>query len=163
MNIAYLLLGSNIGDREKKLSLAIEWLEKCVGKVTSKSSIYFTAAWGNPNQPDFLNQAVCIQTPLMPKELMQTILMIEKKLGRKRTKKWGPRLIDIDLLLFNEEIIKTPVLEVPHPFLHERKFALIPLNEIASDAIHPAFQKTICNLLNECNDTLNVVNIRPIF
>lgn len=160
MNTAYLLLGSNIGNKEKNLSLAVKWLKNSVGKIISKSSVYSSTAWGNSDQPDFLNQAICIQTHLMPEELMQTILIIEKKLGRERTEKWAPRIIDIDLLLFNEEIIKTSILEVPHPYLHKRKFALIPLNEIASDAIHPAFKKSICNLLKECSDTLNVKKIK---
>ena len=155
-NIAYLLLGSNIGSREKHLKDSIESIEKHIGTVTSKSSVYRTASWGNENQDDFLNQAICIQTKLSAEKLLEKILSIEKKIGRVRTTKWESRIIDIDILFYNSGITNTANLTIPHPYLQERKFALVPLNEIASDLIHPALNKSVKILLEECRDTLDV-------
>jgi 2-amino-4-hydroxy-6-hydroxymethyldihydropteridine diphosphokinase len=160
MNNACLLLGSNLGDKKQNLEQAFELLEKNVGKVIKKSSLYSTQAWGNTKQEDFLNQAVWIQTALNPSGLMQTILNIEEKMGRIRNSKWEPRKIDIDILLYNQTIIQTNDLWVPHPHLPQRRFALVPLTEIAPDLIHPIFKKTISTLLAECSDTLLVQKIQ---
>ena len=156
MNTAYLLLGSNLGNRESYLFKAIEMLSANAGKVQAKSSVYSTAPWGNTQQADFLNQAIRIEIPLSAQELLQKILHIEERLGRKRDQKWEARMIDIDILLFNAEIIQTPELTVPHPFLHERRFALIPLVDIAGDVMHPILNKSIKDLLTENTDALSV-------
>jgi 2-amino-4-hydroxy-6-hydroxymethyldihydropteridine diphosphokinase len=159
MNKAYLLTGGNLGNRLNNLEEARKLIEQHCGKIVQRSSIYETAAWGFKDQPDFYNQALEIATKLSPTELMKTILRIEEKMGRKREIKMGPRIIDIDILLFNNEIIHQPQLSIPHERLHERKFALMPLAEIAPDLIHPVLHKTITLLLSETKDTLDVHKI----
>lgn len=124
--------------------------------MTAVSSLYETAAWGIEEQPSFLNQVIAIKTKFEALELLQLVLHIEKLAGRQRDIKWGQRTLDIDILLFNNEIINTPQLTVPHPFLPERRFTLTPLCEIAPHIIHPVLQKTIQQLLEECPDTLGV-------
>ena len=125
MNKAYLLTGGNLGNRLNNLSKAAALIEEYCGNITKRSSIYETAAWGFKEQPDFYNQAQEIVTRLNPEELMKTILMIEEKMGRRREIKMGPRIIDIDILLFNNEIIHRPNLTIPHERLPARKFALM--------------------------------------
>jgi len=159
MNKAYLLTGGNLGNRLNNLSDARKLIEQYCGKIVQQSAIYKTAAWGFTDQPDFYNQALEIQTELHPKRLMQTLLTIEGQMGRKREIKFGPRIIDIDILLFNDEIIQQPHLAIPHPRLHERRFALTPLAEIAPNIIHPVLNKTIQQLLLESTDTLDVHKI----
>lgn len=157
MNTAYLLLGSNIGNRENYLLQAAELIEKKIGKITSASSLYNTSAWGNENQNDFLNQAVRIKTNFSAEEVLKIILSIEKELGRERNTKWAARIIDIDILFFNQEIISSKDLTIPHPYLHERRFALIPINEIDPNFIHPILNKTVRILLEKCPDKLPVI------
>ncbi|HEY6976421.1 MAG TPA: 2-amino-4-hydroxy-6-hydroxymethyldihydropteridine diphosphokinase [Chitinophagaceae bacterium] len=159
MNRAYLLTGGNLGNRLNNLIDACKLIEQYCGKIVQRSAIYKTAAWGFTDQPDFYNQALEIQTGLSPEQLIQELLTIEKQMGRKRDVKMGPRIIDIDILLFNNEIVHKPHLTIPHPRLHERRFALTPLAEIAPDIIHPVIHKTIQQLLMECTDTLNVHKI----
>jgi 2-amino-4-hydroxy-6-hydroxymethyldihydropteridine diphosphokinase len=159
MNKAYLLTGGNMGNRKKTLTLAQKLIAKDCGKITVASSLYETAAWGKEDQPAFLNQALEIETALSPLELLNTVLLIEKKLGRIREEKYGPRTIDIDILLFNNEIHNYPQLKVPHPEMQNRRFALAPLAEIASDVVHPVFKKTIKDLLVICPDKLEVKKI----
>lgn len=163
MNTAYLLLGSNLGNRESYLAEAIELLKSEAGDLIAQSSTYNTAPWsgtlapgGVKPQADFLNQAVGISTTLSAPELLSKVLAIEEKLGRIRDRKWGPRTIDIDILLFNLVRINTADLTVPHPFLHERRFTLMPLSEIAGDLVHPVLEKSIKKLLLECPDNLQV-------
>ena len=156
MNKAYLLTGGNMGEREKNLDAAKRLIHEQCGKIKLSSSLYETAAWGNTHQPAFLNQALIIETAMNAQVLLQHLLQIEKMMGRVREEKYGPRLIDIDILLFNDEIYNLPFLKVPHPELQNRRFALLPLAEIAGKIIHPVYKKSISGLLDECNDQLAV-------
>lgn len=156
MNEAFLLTGGNIGDRKNYLSQAKNEIEKMCGKIIRQSSIYETAAWGKEDQEAFLNQVLKIETGFSAEELLHTILKIEENLGRKRDLKYGPRTIDIDILFFNDEIIDLHGLKVPHPQIQNRRFVLVPLNEIASQKIHPVSKKTVSQLLAECPDPLTV-------
>lgn len=159
MNKAYLLTGGNLGDREQTLATAREYINEQCGIVISASSLYETAAWGNTDQPAFLNQALEIVTALNARQLIRRILKIEKLMGRIRKEKYGPRLIDIDILLFNNEKHNYQFLKLPHPEMQNRRFALLPLAEIAPDILHPVLNKTIIELLNECKDELQVSRI----
>jgi len=156
MNEAFLLTGGNIGDRKNYLWRAKKEIEERCGKILKQSSIYETAAWGKEDQEAFLNQVLKIETGLSSEELLHTILKVEEDLGRKRDLKYGPRIIDIDILFFNNEVIDLHGLKIPHPQIQNRKFVLVPLNEIAAEKIHPVFQKTVSRLLSECPDPLTV-------
>ena len=152
MNICYLQLGSNLGDRKSMLMKALSLIEGIVGNVIVASGIYESSPWGVKEQSDFLNQVLKVQTTLSPHDLLEKILNIEKIIGRKRIKKWGERLIDIDILFYNNNVIHSQRLVVPHPYLHKRRFVLLPLDEIASDYLHPQCHKKISRLLIECDD-----------
>ena len=125
--------------------------------------MYETAAWGITEQPSFYNQVIVLQTNLSPDNLMQSLLNIEEQIGRKRTVKYGPRIIDIDILLIDSLIQTTDLLSLPHPFLLERRFALLPLAEIAPLLFHPLANKTILELLQDCTDTLEVKKVESVF
>ncbi|HEY0434071.1 MAG TPA: 2-amino-4-hydroxy-6-hydroxymethyldihydropteridine diphosphokinase [Chitinophagaceae bacterium] len=155
MNTVYLLLGSNLGDRRLALARAVNSIGK-TGKVGSCSPVYETAPWGNSGQPAFLNQAIELHTNFEAGVLMEELLRIEKTMGRERGAKYGPRTLDIDILLFNDEVISTPELTVPHPAMQDRRFVLTPLADIAADVVHPVVQKTISSLLADCTDHLAV-------
>lgn len=156
MNKTYLLLGSNMGNSKASLSKAVVQIEKLIGKVTRQSGLYSTAAWGNTKQPDFLNQVIIVETELSAIQTMQTILTIEKKMGRIRTIKNAPRVIDIDILFFNKEMINQKELVIPHPQIQNRRFVLVPLNQLSPNLKHPALNKTVHQLLINCPDKLNV-------
>ncbi|MBK7289034.1 MAG: 2-amino-4-hydroxy-6-hydroxymethyldihydropteridine diphosphokinase [Chitinophagaceae bacterium] len=156
MNKAFLLTGGNMGEREENLLAAIEHINQHCGLITNSSSLYETAAWGNTEQPAFLNQALEIETELTARQLMRRILKVEKLMGRVRKEKYGPRLIDIDILLYADEIHNYKLLKLPHPEMQNRKFALLPLAEIAPHIIQPVLQKTITELLAVCKDELEV-------
>ena len=159
MNNAYLLTGGNLGNREQNLASARELIGQHCGTIIGASSLYETAAWGKTDQPDFLNQALHISTYLNAKQLIRRILKTEKLMGRVREEKYGPRIIDIDLLLFNNEILNYPFLKIPHPELPNRRFALLPLAEIAPGLVHPVMNKKIAQLLEDCKDQLFVKKI----
>lgn len=152
MNTVYVLAGSNLGDKLQYLQQAANVMEERCGVIIKRSSLYETAAWGITDQPSFYNQAFAVSTSLSPAQFMQTLLDIENSMGRKRVVKMGPRIIDLDILLIDDFVIDTELLKVPHPFLPERQFALLPLNEIAGDIVHPVLHKTIQELLEECED-----------
>lgn len=156
MNLLYLLIGGNLGNRNENLSIAKDSIEKELGKMITSSSIYQTASWGITEQPDFLNQVLLVTTKFSAEKSMQIILSIENKMGRIRTLKNASRIIDIDILFFNYEIINSQNLTIPHPEIQNRKFALIPLNEIAPDLMHPVFKRSIKNLLSTSKDELEV-------
>jgi 2-amino-4-hydroxy-6-hydroxymethyldihydropteridine diphosphokinase len=160
MNYAYLLIGGNLGDTTKVFQQAFDLLGKQAGTIIQESSVYKTAPWGFPDQQDFLNQAILIRTTLQAGQLMQLLLKIEEALGRKRKEKYGPRIIDIDILFFNDAIINDHGLIVPHPEVQNRRFALIPLAEIAPELNHPLLHKNINELLQDCPDDLQVSLIR---
>ena len=159
MNKLYLLLGSNLGNSRQQLALAQKRLTKKIGIIIRQSRLYQTAAWGNTNQPDFLNQVVVLQTTLDAATSMKCILEIEHAMGRIRTKKNAPRIIDIDILYFNKEIIRKKYLVVPHPAIQDRRFVLVPLNALSPNFIHPVLGKTNHTLLEECTDSLDVKKI----
>ena len=155
-HLIYLHTGSNQGDRKEFLSKANTAIQEQIGFITKQSSLYETAAWGNTDQPDFLNQALAIETLLSPVDLIEKVLEIEIQLGRVRTQKWGTRIIDIDVLFYEDQVIETPKLSVPHPFLQERNFVLIPLMEIAPYFEHPVLKLSIEELYLQSKDLLEV-------
>lgn len=154
--VAYLLLGSNLGDRAALLAAARQQLAATVGEIVAESGLYETAAWGREDQPAFLNQALAVQTVLQPEELLAACQAAEQQAGRQRLEHWGSRTLDVDILLFGEAIIDTPTLTVPHPRLPERRFALVPLAEIAGAVVHPQSHETVGMLLLRCPDPLAV-------
>lgn len=146
---AYIGIGSNIGDKTANCKKAIELLNKhSQAKVTKISDFYETEPVGYKEQEWFVNCAVEIETDLNPQELLLLCRMIESELGRERKIKYGPRIIDLDILLYNNDIIDTIGLKIPHPEMHKRSFVLKPLSDIAPDAVHPVLKKTIVELLN---------------
>lgn len=153
----YLLLGSNMGDRQRFLQEATRLLQERVGTVLKPSSIYETEPWGFTNKNNFLNQVLLVETSLNPYELLKVIKAIETKLGRiRKTQRYSPRCIDIDILFYNDEVYFSDDLVIPHPRLYDRMFTLVPLNEIAPDYLHPILKKTIRELVILCNDKLMV-------
>ncbi len=157
MNVAFLCLGGNIGNRIENMNTAKQAISSILGKITAQSHIYETAAWGSPSENKYLNQVIKIETKLSAQKLLATCLNIEKKLGRKRdSTKNIDRTIDIDILFFNSEVISAKDIEIPHPRLHLRNFVLKPLNDIASDFIHPKLKKPVSILLKNSKDKLPV-------
>ncbi|UTA68544.1 2-amino-4-hydroxy-6-hydroxymethyldihydropteridine diphosphokinase [Emticicia sp. 21SJ11W-3] len=156
INQVYLGLGSNLGNRQENLNMARMQISQNVGSIIAQSAIYETAAWGLKEQNDFLNQVICVSTTLPPHEVLAAVLAVELAMGRKRDLKWGARLIDIDVLYYNNEIIQLPELVVPHPFIQERRFVLAPLTEIAGALLHPQLQLSNAQLLEICADTSEV-------
>lgn len=159
MNLVYLLIGSNEGDRLKLLALACKLLEEKAGNLINYSSIFETESWGIEDLPPHYNQALLLQTEMNAEDLLKIIHEIEHELGRKRQIKWGLRSIDIDIIYFNSEIINTTNLTIPHALMQERNFVLAPLVEIAPDFIHPVFLKTNEELLGLSKDKLSVKEV----
>jgi 2-amino-4-hydroxy-6-hydroxymethyldihydropteridine diphosphokinase len=156
----YLLTGGNVGDSLKTLQRANGLIEERVGQIIKSSSVYKTAAWGKTDQDDFLNQVLEIETFLSPEELMDKLLDIEMDLGRKRLEKYGPRIIDLDILFYDDLILDSERLTIPHPQIQFRRFVLQPLNELEPELIHPVIKKSIGVLLKECPDLLEV---KPLY
>jgi len=149
-------LGSNLGDRRLLLQTAVTKIAERVGPVSEQSALYETQSWGKTGEPDFLNQVVFLKTQLSANKVLNEILEIETSMGRIRDEKWGSRLIDIDILFYNNEVIKQNDLEVPHPNLHNRRFTLEPLVEIAPELVHPLLNKTMLELKKDLTDDLLV-------
>jgi 2-amino-4-hydroxy-6-hydroxymethyldihydropteridine diphosphokinase len=156
MNKAYLLTGGNMGNRSANLAMARELIDRHCGSIVKASSLYETAPWGKTDQPPFLNQALELDTSLNARQLIRRLLKVEKMMGRIREEKYGPRIIDIDILLFNDEKHNYHFLKLPHPEMQNRRFALLPLAEIAPGVMHPLLNKSIADLLKECPDDLEV-------
>lgn len=146
-----------MGDRSMLLTRAREAIRDEIGSLEATSSIYETEAWGKLDQPNYLNQVVALSTPDLPEEVLEKAMKIEQALGRERNEKWGARTLDIDVLFFEDRRIDQPNLTIPHPELHNRRFVLVPLNEIAPDLVHPVKKKSIKDLLNEVADDLIVI------
>ena len=151
----FLSLGTNLGNKQTNLLKAINEIDENIGSVISFSKVYETEAWGFECKDNFQNQIIEVMTDLEPLQLIDCCIDIEKTMGRKRNdyRKYESRIIDIDILFYGEEIIKEENLQIPHPLLHQRRFILEPLNEIAPELIHPLFGKSISRLLEECEDT----------
>lgn len=159
MNIVYILTGGNLGNRLLNMKQAESYLQNEIGEIIKSSMMYETAAWGNNNQPDFYNQVHIIKTNLSAQHVMQSVLVIEEKMGRVRTFKNAARIIDIDILFFNNDIINIANLVVPHPEIANRRFVLEPLNELSPQFIHPVLHKSIADLLSTCEDVLKVTAV----
>lgn len=155
----FLLLGSNQGDKAQNLAFARENIEAQAGNIILRSSLYKSPAWGLEQQPDFVNQVLKIASARKADDLLTTILGIEELMGRVRVQKWGPRVIDIDLLFYGDEVRNSVRLHLPHPRIAQRRFTLVPLAEIAPQLVHPVLKKSISQLLDECNDPLMVDKI----
>jgi len=156
-NIVYLSLGSNIGDKAENLRKAVKTLNQHIN-VIKISSLYKTEPIGDKNQDDFYNIAVKGDTILTPENLLNTLSRIEKQMHRRRNEKWGPRIIDIDILLFNDLIIKKKELIIPHPYMHKRYFVLIPLKEIEPALMHPEFKKPCSEFISLNNGKVEKID-----
>jgi 2-amino-4-hydroxy-6-hydroxymethyldihydropteridine diphosphokinase len=155
MNDAYLLLGSNLGSRDSFIGRSILLISANAGNVTKASSVYQTEPWGAADSPAYLNQVIRIETKLDPHQLLKVLLNIESELGRNRGEvRNEPRTIDIDILFYGSEIVKSDLLVIPHERLHLRRFVLVPLAEIAPEFEHPVLHEKVIDLLNKCEDPL---------
>lgn len=156
MNTAYLCLGGNMGDRSRNLLEAIAHI-KALGDAGPCSPVYETQAWGVQSQPAYLNCCVELYTPLGAPALMERLLAIESAMGRTRSaQQYESRTVDIDILFFNDLVLDSPSLTVPHPRLQLRRFVLVPLADIAPALLHPSLRKTVADLLKDCPDTSEV-------
>jgi len=153
LNIAWLGLGANLGNPSQQLAEARQLLQHSGVELLSQSSLYHSPAWGRVEQPDFVNQVIKVQTSLLPLELLQLAKTIETQMGRTDTGKWGPRLIDIDILFYGQQHLDLPNLQIPHPFVQERMFCLQPLCELQPDLVHPTLNKT----MQELKDALHTM------
>ncbi|WP_245957856.1 2-amino-4-hydroxy-6-hydroxymethyldihydropteridine diphosphokinase [Niabella yanshanensis] len=155
----FLIIGTNLGDRPAHLQQAIAQIEENVGKILHRSSVYETEPWGITDQPSFYNQVLKVATTLNPLQLLTATLAIEKEMGRVRAERYGARIIDIDILFFDDLVINTGELTIPHPRITERNFVLAPLAEIAPHLVHPVLHQTISEIWSAGNDQLGVKKI----
>ncbi|QDH79935.1 2-amino-4-hydroxy-6-hydroxymethyldihydropteridine diphosphokinase [Echinicola soli] len=158
MRQVVLLIGGNLGDRERLIQAAVKKLESKF-RLVSTSSLYETVAWGGKSSGSYLNQAVVFMTTLKAEAVLDITQGVENELGRKRLEKWGDRTMDIDIIYFGNEVMDTDRLKVPHPLMVERRFVLTPLVEIMPDLIHPVLNKTNKELLEACTDPCEVVKV----
>jgi 2-amino-4-hydroxy-6-hydroxymethyldihydropteridine diphosphokinase len=149
MSSAYIGIGSNLGDKEENCAKALSLLEQKGIKIVRPSSVIETEPWGVREQQKFLNMAVEVTTDLLPDQLLRKLKEVEAELGRAETTRWGPRVIDLDILFYDDMVYSSPELEIPHPHMHEREFVLMPLCEIAPDKIHPVLKKSVQEMLSE--------------
>ena len=156
MNGIYLGIGGNEGNRLENIRMAQKKIEERIGRIVKKSSVYRTAAWGLEQQADFYNQVLYVRTKLRATQCLNICLSIEQDMGRVRGKKWESRIMDIDILFYNNDVINQAQLHVPHPHIAERRFVLAPLAEIAAHKTHPILRKKIKTLFNLCTDPLAV-------
>lgn len=161
MNNIFLLTGGNIGNRKKNLETAAALIQTQIGSIIKSSKIYETEAWGITDQRTFYNQVLIIESKYSAQKVIEKILNIEKEMGRVRSIKNAARIIDIDILFFNDETVNEQNLMIPHQEIANRRFVLIPLNELVPEMIHPVLKKTISELLYECGDDLKVVPLSP--
>lgn len=154
MNTVYFLLGSNVRTKQQQINTAESMLSNAMGRIVRSSSVYETEPWGFEAEESFYNQVLICETTLSPEACLQNCLSIEKTMGRERIPgTYSSRVIDIDILFYNQDVIKSEGLKIPHPRLHLRKFVLEPLNELSPDLVHPEMNKNIRQLLEECEDT----------
>jgi 2-amino-4-hydroxy-6-hydroxymethyldihydropteridine diphosphokinase len=152
-------LGSNEGKRKANITSAIDLINREIGQVVKKSYLYETQPWGNTDQDPFLNMVLMANTTLEPRDILGAITKIERALGREKKEKWGPRTIDIDILLYGKRIIRDKGLEIPHPDIHKRGFVFVPLMDIAADLEHPILKRQIDELYMDCSDESDVVRL----
>jgi 2-amino-4-hydroxy-6-hydroxymethyldihydropteridine diphosphokinase len=152
MAVVYLGIGSNLGDKKNNCLKALDGLSERGVVITKRSSFYMTKPWGIEEQPDFVNMALEVETEIPPEELLDILKVIEKEMGRRDGIRWGPRLIDLDILLYGDITVQSESLVIPHPLLHKRDFVLLPLTEIAPEAVHPALKMTISELKKRYDD-----------
>lgn len=160
-NEVFLLLGSNLGDPLENIEKAHRRLAEIDIAIQQTSSYYRTAPWGNPDQPWFINQGVVVSTRYPATDLLARLKVLESGLGRKSTGKWQPRIIDIDILFYGNQVITETGLTIPHPQVPYRRFALVCLNEIASHFVHPVLRKSVSELLALCKDPLVAERVTP--
>lgn len=159
MNTIFLITGGNMGNRKINLEKAADLIKKNIGSIIQSSKIYETDAWGITDQPPFYNQVHIVESEFSTDEILRKILAIEKKMGRVRTIKNAARIIDIDILFFNNDVINTQNVIVPHKEIPNRRFVLSPLNELSPGFIHPLLRKSIHELLSDCKDELKATPI----
>lgn len=160
MHTVFLGIGTNLGDREDNLRKSLIMIEKNIGKILKSSSVYETAPWGFDAENDFLNEVLKVRTSQTPTELLTAIKMIESTMGREKDQdRYSSRIIDIDILIYDNLVLEEKGLKIPHHLMHERRFVLVPLCEIAPDLIHPVFNKSILSLLNDCRDRGKVIKL----
>jgi 2-amino-4-hydroxy-6-hydroxymethyldihydropteridine diphosphokinase len=161
MKKVFLGIGTNLGNRESNIKEVVKKIEEHIGNVLQASSVYETTSWGFNAENDFLNMVLKVETVYSPFGLLKRALMIESMLGRVRNEEqYTSRIIDIDILLYEDQVIDIKNLKIPHPLLQERKFVLVPLCEIAPDMMHPVLKESFCALLDSCNDTNKVTKYK---